>query len=442
MEGPIVALSPLPTFGHRNSSGTKWLRYVVTWNQTCQVIGLVSSRWKTVRAPRDYAPIDVLHVLFGGLGGQTDVVRGLAVEFARRGLSSGVCLIGRPGAQTSARDLWPSVDGIWTLDKRHRLDVGLSRAARAVLLKARPRAVLWHSQYASPALLRPIRPAAVRVVITVEHQPIDLRSFGNDARSFGSLIAADAMVVLSEDYRRRHPLRRVSQLLRHRIDCIPNGVDTDLFRPRPDWCSDAASSTEGLTFGMAARFVALKDIESLLRGFARFVADRDGCDDRLVLIGDGPERGRLESVTDELGLTSRVEFTGLVPPEEVPSQLRRLDVYVQSTHGETHSTSILQAQATGLPVIGSAVVGVKEAIVDEVDGLLVPPESPNLLAQAFRRLVDNAELRRALGVEARAKVLASSTRRQMSDRYAEFLRELDPEGPWSAARSQGPKEHV
>ena len=126
-----------------------------------------------------------------------------------------------------------------------------------------------------------------------------------------------------------------------------------------------------------------------------------GVDFRLTLGGDGPERRRLAALVQEYALGDRVTFLGHVPHNRVPDLFRRADQFIvpcQVTAGGDRDglpVVILEALASGVPVVATAVNGINEAVIPGKTGWLVPPEDPRLLAEAMREaLAHPGEARR------------------------------------------------
>lgn len=222
---------------------------------------------------------------------------------------------------------------------------------------------------------------------------------------------------------------------------IPNGVDAALFRPGSATGSDVASRTEphsgALRIGMAAVMAPGKDHATLIRAVVRVRETHPNA--VLVLMGDGPTRPELERMCAAVGLSadgSGVTFTGMLGPQRLADELRRLTVLVQSSAGETQSTAILQAQASGLPVIGTRVSGVSDAIRHGVDGLLVPFGDVAAMADAITMLADDAPRAAAFGAAGRTRVEEHFSVEHMGRGYLALLAELDPNGPWRAAHGR------
>ena len=178
------------------------------------------------------------------------------------------------------------------------------------------------------------------------------------------------------------------------LTIVPGGVDTRAFSPR------AAGSDAGEpVLVYHGRVDARKGVLDLLDAFAAL--DRPA---RLVISGIGPDTEAVERRVAALGLGDRVERTGYVAYDAVPAVYRRGDVFVSPTHAEGFSNTILEAMATGLPIVSCHAVGVVDCLRDGENGLLVPPGDAGALAAALRRLLDDPALRARLGGSALAEV--------------------------------------
>jgi glycosyltransferase involved in cell wall biosynthesis len=266
----------------------------------------------------------------------------------------------------------------------------------------------------------------LQVVVLVEHQPIVHRGRGDDVRSLVGAAIGDAVVVLSEDYRRRYRFRSLAERRGRPLAVIPNGVDVHRFRP----AGPQSEQPDGrLRIGMMGRMVPTKDFAGLLHAISLLA---EGTRDRLTLrlAGDGTERERLERLCHELDIDSVVSFTGTLGEPQLVEFLADLDVYVHATFGETASTALLQACAMGLPVIASDVPGVHDLVRGGTDAVLVPPGSAQALATALQAVLDDPARRASLGEAARARAVSCFGADLMSERYLQVLTREDPSGPW------------
>lgn len=153
-------------------------------------------------------------------------------------------------------------------------------------------------------------------------------------------------------------------------------------------------SPDTFVFGKIARLFRLKGHRYCLRAF-REVA-RTHPEARLLLVGDGVLRDRLERRAEELGIRDRITFAGLIPYRRIPEALGAMDALVHASLREGLARVIPQAQAAGRPVVSYNIDGAPEAISHGESGLLVSPKSVSGLVRAMRRLVENDDLRKKI----------------------------------------------
>src|SRR5262249_47978680 len=140
--------------------------------------------------------------------------------------------------------------------------------------------------------------------------------------------------------------------------------------------------------GNVGRLVPPKDQATLVRAFA--MAVRSHPDIQLRILGEGPLRSELTSLTNALGLTAKVEFHE--PTTDVPSFLAGIDIFGLSSQTEGLPTALLEAMAAARPVIATRVGGVPEILRDQDGGWLVPPSSVDSLAAAITNAVECPDL--------------------------------------------------
>lgn len=188
-----------------------------------------------------------------------------------------------------------------------------------------------------------------------------------------------------------------------KIIVLPNGVDVKRFRPAtPLEKAEAKSaldlSDEICVIGTIARLVSRKGIDVLLRAFRALGQGRSA---QLLIVGDGPLRDELCGLARQLGIESSVSWLGLQAHPD--KWLRAMDVFAFPSRLEGIPNAVLEAMASGLPIVATKIGGVIDLIQDEVTGLLVPPDDSDALAAALIRLMKDACLRGDLGSRARAQ---------------------------------------
>jgi glycosyltransferase involved in cell wall biosynthesis len=204
-----------------------------------------------------------------------------------------------------------------------------------------------------------------------------------------------SLVVCNSHFTRAQLMKLVGREEWDKLQVVPCGIDTralDRLPHRPE-----AGPLRVLTVG---RLVSGKGHAVLLDALAS-LRDR-GIDTLATFVGDGPEREPLERLAEELRLD--VRFAGAVGQDELPAYYADAQLFCLPTFAEGLGVVLLEAMATGLPVVSSLVMGVPE-VVDEESGLLVLPGRADLLADAIARLADAPSLRRRMGLAGRRRVV-------------------------------------
>lgn len=174
------------------------------------------------------------------------------------------------------------------------------------------------------------------------------------------------------------------------------GVDTARF----GGIATGATAPRGPVLLSVGYLIRQKGHETAVRALPRLVKEWPNL--RYVIVGDGPEKGRLESLAVELGVAANMTFLGRVPEAQLLEAYRSADVYVQTSVvvdgvTEGYGIAFLEAGAAGLPVVGGRCGGVVEAVVDGVTGLLCTPGNDGDFVRAVSSLLRDGELRRRMG---------------------------------------------
>ncbi len=194
-----------------------------------------------------------------------------------------------------------------------------------------------------------------------------------------------------------------------RIVVVHNAIEPlEAVKPLP---VPLSTPVKAVTVG---RLIPLKRVDGILAA----VAQVPGLG--LIVVGDGPERPRLEQLAESLGITDRVYFAGRRNREETLGLMASCDLFVLNSSHETFSHVILEAMALGLPVVTTAVGGTPEVVKDRETGILIPVNGSSLCA-VLRQLAEDERLRRRLGIAACADVRQRFSAHRMLEHTARVL---------------------
>ena len=215
------------------------------------------------------------------------------------------------------------------------------------------------------------------------------------ARYFADLQRADGLI--ADGWSARH----LPAALGRDVDNIPKGVDADLFRP--DGANHrGAHDLQGKRVALvASRLAPIKNVALAVDAIARVATQNPKL--VLVIAGEGPLRPDLERRASAAGIADRVRFLGHVPQEELPMWYRSADMYVLSSNFDNAPNALLEAMASGLPVLSTDVGGVSEYLRDGVNGQLVPPNDADALARAMLTYADDPAMAARIGAHNRAE---------------------------------------
>ena len=223
-----------------------------------------------------------------------------------------------------------------------------------------------------------------------------------------------------------------------KVICIANGIDAAAFatprtalRRRPLLGGFAPPDT--LLIGNVARLDKVKDQAGLLAAF-KLLCEQAGQETacRLIIVGEGPEHAELQRRIEQLGLTQRVRLLG--NRSDVAELLAECDVFVLSSIAEGMPVTLMEAMASGLPVVATEVGGVASVVEHGVTGTLVPAGDPRALAEALGGYMADEALRLRHGDAGRARVTADFSLSAMLSAYTALYDNLLD--PVRAARSQ------
>jgi colanic acid/amylovoran biosynthesis glycosyltransferase len=183
-----------------------------------------------------------------------------------------------------------------------------------------------------------------------------------------------------------------------RLKIIRCGIDVERFR----YTEVRRQVTQLLYVG---RLAAEKGLRVLFESVRALLAG--GYQFRLTLAGDGNDRQELEQLARQLGIYERLDFAGYVDPERVREYLRQSDIFILPSFAEGVPVCLMEAMASGVPVLSTYVGGIAELVESEQTGLLVPAGDSSALSQAIVRYLDDFELRQRVSRLARQKIVAA-----------------------------------
>ncbi len=285
----------------------------------------------------------------------------------------------------------------------------------------RPDAVICHSINA----ILPCRWYAWRHgarLVAVEHTSNQVKTRNERVFSQLAMLLTDRVVVLTTEY--RDELYRAQRWLfrGRKVAVVPNGIDTAAFRPAEVPKRDCMGPSRVLTIGMAARFSFSKRQDLLVAVLERLAELRPALTVQLQFAGDGSEMKRVQALAQTSPAGARIRFDGLLSEKAIASWLRELDIYVHATEGETLSTSLLQAMATGLPIVASNVAGVNNLLGNEHEFGATVANTADDFAAAILELVDNPGRLVVCASQGREKAISCHGNEKMLAKYLDLIR--------------------
>ena len=201
------------------------------------------------------------------------------------------------------------------------------------------------------------------------------------------------------------------------VEPLTNGVDTSIFRKIDPILPHLEEG--GYRLIIPRRLFSKNGVEYFVRALPMI---RDAVNVEAIVVGDGPERGRLESLAGKLGVTDHLTFMGVCPHDKMPGLLSSSDLAVFPSLMEATSIAALESMACEVPVAASRIGGLPEILDHEV-GALFEPADPESLAETVIALLKGGQLRK-LGLEARKRVVERWSNERLTDRHLEIYEDL------------------
>lgn len=364
--------------------------------------------------------LSILYVTAPGpVGGLESVVRATATGLHRRGHRVGVIAVVEPGQPDHPFVASLRREGVETtqLSLPARAYVGEVRHVRAEIRRFAPDVLHTHASRADLLHFPTARWLGIPIATTLHGSSMRGGLAGLSERLQGILLKwFDAVVAVSSPLARELAERGISP---DRVHLIPNSPGTTV-TPLPrhvarDYLSLGASDAP--VIGWVGRLIPVKGGDVFLRA----VAGLPGEQWTASIIGDGPERGPLERLANELGIGNRVRFHGSVP--DAAKYQSAFDLFVLSSRSEGIPMVVFEAAAAGTPIVASAVGGIPDVLSDR-EAQLVPAGDVDALAGAIRASLDDLKGARERAVRARERIAAEFSEEVWLDRYEKLYREM------------------
>jgi len=286
-------------------------------------------------------------------------------------------------------------EGIWNewLEKGRGIDFGLMRRIGALV---REREIdLVNAHHFSPFIhaCGGLRLKSNRLIYT-DHTVREIRHVSRPWALVARLMLKRCYGISGISSEVAEAMKRRFHVPDRKVTTIPNAIDLDRFQGREDQGAlrrELEIPAECRVVGVVGNLRPQKNHEGLLRAF-RILLDT-GVQARLLIIGDGVLRNRLEELRDDLEMRHDVLFLGA--RHDIPALYRIMDAYCLSSHYEGLPLTILEAMASGIPVVGTDVDGIREIIEPKTTGVLTDP-TPESIAEGILYLFNHPDESRAI----------------------------------------------
>ncbi len=193
---------------------------------------------------------------------------------------------------------------------------------------------------------------------------------------------------------------------------IPNGIDTRLFSP-------LERREDKIRILSVGRLVPRKNYKALLYSLSEFFK-KTTRDADAVLIGDGPEKDALKTLSESLGIADKIHFIGNVNHGELPRHYQNADIFISTSLNEGMPNAVLEAMACGLPVLSTNIPAVDGLVVDNVNGILLKGQDPLSAAAAILELAENKNKRKSMG-EASRELSLNYSFKKTTEAYLQLM---------------------
>jgi len=369
-------------------------------------------------------PLKVIHVIGGGeFGGAEQHIIQLLSLMPREGVRGKVVCFYEAGLSQALRERGIEVEVL----RYGRFDWRLLSGLKEVFRRDQPDIIHTHGVKANFFARLAAREMEHIPLVTTVHSMLRFdyenrlaytftRMMENSTRRYNS-----HFIAVSNALRRSLIEEGVPMEL---VTAVHHGIDVEAFTPaatedhaarRAELRAAWGLPTDAYVIGVVGRLVRIKGVDYVIRALPRIVRANPRA--HLIIIGSGPEQAGLKQLAAQLGLSRHVVFAGF--RQDIADCMRAIDCFVSASMSEGLGLNVLEAMASGLPVVVTGVGGILDFTEHEVNGLVIEPRSSDQLADALIRLMGDPELAARLGRTAREHVerhfsLAGMGRRTVS----------------------------
>jgi glycosyltransferase involved in cell wall biosynthesis len=243
--------------------------------------------------------------------------------------------------------------------------------------------------------------------------------------------SADKIIVSSTDYAMNSEVKEILKENPEKFIEIPFGVDIEKFKPREKKQSLIEKyhlGTEEKTIlfvGGLDKAHYFKGVPKLIKAFHNFLMETK-IQAQLVIVGDGSERFNYEQIAFDYGLRDRVIFMGPVKDDELPYIYNLADLFVLPSinKGEAFGIVLLEAAASGIPVIASDLPGVRSVVREGYSGYLTPPGNPDILTKQLKEALSDESKLKVLGKDAREVAIEYYDENKLKKRFIDIFKNV------------------
>jgi len=363
--------------------------------------------------------IKVMHILLSlEIGGAERVATDLIKKLSGNGFTFSVCTLDKIGVL--GHELGNDV-ALDCVNRKKGLDFALPMRLSRRIKSFSPDIIHMHNPTSILYGIIAAKLAGTAYTIATQHGKVLNQTRNMEFIAKGISRFLNKTIPVSEDVAAY--LKKVHKIKGDRIETIINGIDDNLFKKDKEKRAAARSKlgiTDEVVFGHVARLSFEKDQKTLIEAFNKVVSKEKKA--RLVIIGDGAERSRLEELTAKLKISDKVNFLG--PKRDIPLFLNAFDVFVLSSLREGTSLTLLEAMATELPVVVTDVGGNSKVVAKDKTGILVVPQHPEEFSDAMLYLFRNPDTRQMMGRLGRERVVERFSLSKAAEKYAQIYKEI------------------